>query len=463
MESLDYRDFLDPMLGIWIQAPGSSEFQKFNSRASELVKSVEIVDDLKNPTKDSHIKVTLVNPRLSADEYLFSDNPSIFVGGALCVFFSSGGKLFTEANMLSGQIREISPEFNEDGSSYLVITAHSLSNKLADTREGKKWDKSLNGYQIAEEVAKKHNLKVCKCGEPPSDNANLNTDRVQPDNTSDFAFLTKLAADINYECYVQNNILHFHKKETRQSNAFVLSYGMDDPKIVKSVKIKAKNNVASKGSIRGVDAKTKKPFEVKSNPGDVTKRNDKLLINQRTGGSSIVDKIVSTVTGGSSNKNEVFESGGSDFGMSESYKPSENKNNIIIPTSASKEVATEKLKARLQRSADKSVEISVECLGHPYLRAGRIVQLVGVGPTYSGYYRIAKATHKFEGAHGYTCSLELNGDSVGGGGSGSSGSASDDASSTSNPSGKVTPGDNKTRVDQRDGSQTPVEPIPDRK
>jgi phage protein D len=46
------------------------------------------------------------------------------------------------------------------------------------------------------------------------------------------------------------------------------------------------------------------------------------------------------------------------------------------------------------------------CIGNPQIRAGAVIRLDGLGPDFSGDYRVSNATHSFQG-NGYTTSFEV--------------------------------------------------------
>jgi phage protein D len=46
------------------------------------------------------------------------------------------------------------------------------------------------------------------------------------------------------------------------------------------------------------------------------------------------------------------------------------------------------------------------CIGNPEIRAGAMIRLDGLGPDFSGDYRVSSATHNMQ-ASGYTTSFEV--------------------------------------------------------
>jgi hypothetical protein len=85
----------------------------------------------------------------------------------------------------------------------------------------------------------------------------------------------------------------------------------------------------------------------------------------------------------------------------------------IHPTPASTERgARRESEARFRRAERATVEITMQVVGDPTLKAGTVVELRGVSPLLSGKYYVTEVRHSIS-ASGYTCDLKLTRDGVG--------------------------------------------------
>jgi len=67
--------------------------------------------------------------------------------------------------------------------------------------------------------------------------------------------------------------------------------------------------------------------------------------------------------------------------------------------------ATARAQAHLKTLADELVRATGSCVGMPEIRAGRFIDVAGLGERFSGKYRITQSTHSL-GASGYTVSFQ---------------------------------------------------------
>ncbi|HEX8309328.1 MAG TPA: hypothetical protein VF645_13010 [Allosphingosinicella sp.] len=70
-----------------------------------------------------------------------------------------------------------------------------------------------------------------------------------------------------------------------------------------------------------------------------------------------------------------------------------------------KEAAKDRAKAVLTEIAKELVRATGSTVGMPELRAGRVIEIVGLGPRFSGLYRLSQTTHSL-GASGYSVSFQ---------------------------------------------------------
>ena len=70
-----------------------------------------------------------------------------------------------------------------------------------------------------------------------------------------------------------------------------------------------------------------------------------------------------------------------------------------------KEAAKERAKAEMTAIAKELVKATGSAVGMPELRAGRVIEILGLGARFSGLYRLSQTTHSL-GASGYTVSFQ---------------------------------------------------------
>lgn len=277
-------------------------------------------------------------------------------------------------DMIEGEITTISPTFPADGIPTVSINGNTRMHRLRGTNKTKTFQNTTDA-EVAQQIAQANSLQA------QADDTQIRYDYLIQPNQSDLEFLKQRAARINFEILVQGTKLIFRKK-SEQSEVYTLVWaGVQEafasgPNILPLKSFAPHfNALAPKSNVqhRGYDVSSKQPFVSNAGPSDQT-----------------------STMGGSQPGSQVPQN---------AFKSPSNEVHVTSPV-ASQSEGDERAKATLNNKAMQTITGVAETIGIPDLRAGQLVQLKGVGPRFSGQYRIDQATHSI-GSAGYTTSLNM--------------------------------------------------------
>ena len=189
-------------------------------------------------------------------------------------------------------------------------------------------------------------------------------------NRTDWAFLLERARNIRFEVFVDDKTLVFRKGQEDQGRVLVLAYG----KGLKSFQpvIDTQKQV-SRVVVRGYDPRTKKDVVAQAGSGDED-----------------------TTMGGKSSGSQVAE---------QAFSGKVEEVRVDHPV-ASQEEADQLARAYYNVVLQDLVRGSGSAVGDPSLRAGRVIELRGLGKLYSGEYYLVQVTHSI-GSGGYVTSFNV--------------------------------------------------------
>jgi phage protein D len=283
-------------------------------------------------------------------------------------------------DMIEGEITKISPSFPAGDIPSVGIEGHSLLHRLQGSNNTRSFQ-NVTDKDIAEKIGQDLNLQV------EADDPGIQIEYVMQSCRTDLDFLRERARKLHYEILVEDKKLIFRKSQEATSKTYTLVWAQTQlaaatgsnvlPLTTFSLEMNAKAT-PKKTQSRSWDPTTKQALVSNAGPSDQT---------SKMGGAQA----------------------GGDVG-SDAFKTDTTLVNVNTPFGSQAE-CDEHAKASHNNQAMNLVTGSAETIGVPDLRAGTVVQMLGVGPRFEGDYRIDEATHDI-GGDGYKTSLKLRRNSV---------------------------------------------------
>lgn len=277
--------------------------------------------------------------------------------------------------MITGVINGLRPSFPESGQSTLVVSGQSRLHRLARRKQVSDTYEKMTDSQMAERVAKRLGMKLMI--DPQASQQEEQHAYVLQDNQYDIIFLMERARRLGYEIYVkekgengqaQENELHFKPSDSVKRRSYILTYGES---LIQFTPNLTMANQVEKVTVRGWDRNKKQPIT-----GTATRAE---LATRGVGQAGGQDKLDKAIEG----HEEVITD-----------RPVRSNND-----------AKQLARQTLENIAKDMVKGSGSTIGLPYLRAGTVVELRGLGKRFSGHYFVTGTTHTI-GDGGYTTQFE---------------------------------------------------------
>lgn len=277
--------------------------------------------------------------------------------------------------MITGEINGLRPSFPESGQSTLVVSGQNRLHRLARRKQVSDTYEKMTDSQIAKRVAQRLGMKLVT--DPNAGRQEEKHDYVLQDNQYDLIFLMERARRIGYEVYVvekgdkgkaEENELHFKPSDSVKRRSYILTYGES---LIQFTPNLTTANQVEKVTVRGWDRNKKQPIT-----GTATRAE---LATKGVGAAGRQDKLDKAVKG----HEEVITD-----------RPVRSNND-----------AKQMARQTMENIAKDMVTGSGSTIGLPYLRAGTVVELRGLGDRFSGHYFVTATTHTI-GDGGYTTQFE---------------------------------------------------------
>ncbi len=258
--------------------------------------------------------------------------------------------------MISGEITSLELKIGEH--SLLELRGYDLLHRLRMGTKNKVYTKKKDS-EIAGEIAKEHGLTS------QADDTKTVYPYVFQNNQSDYEFLLKRAAYLDYELYADDKKMYFVKSRAAKAPELPdFTFKKDFEEL--DLELKALTR-GSKVSVRGWDVKEKKEIEATAQKGDET-----------------------TKMGGKESGYEI-----SSKGIEETPVAVWVEN--LVDLNEAKSVAAAVYNSLLREF----ISGRGKCWGNPLLRAGKSVRLMGMDERFSGSYYIVSTIHNID-SEGYT-------------------------------------------------------------
>lgn len=246
----------------------------------------------------------------------------------------------------------------------IEVTALDISFLMMRGTSSTSWEKKRHS-DIVKEIANKYTSYTV------IDETPIEYKKVTQDGETDFQFIQRLAVINNYDFFIVGNNLYFRKPLTERTPVVTLNYG----KHLQSYSVEVDITKQVSGIVvRGWDHLENKVIE-----GKATKIN-KLGTNSKTG-ADIMNSL----------GKEHIE--------------------YVNANVESIEEAKSRAEAILNNYGMYLLRAEGKCIGIPEIRAGRYLEITGVGKKFSQLYYILTANH-FIDKHGYTTSFTLGGNAI---------------------------------------------------
>jgi phage protein D/phage baseplate assembly protein gpV len=289
----------------------------------------------------------------------FTDSPLFDVGQNIEVYMGYANDL---RPMMLGEIVAVSPSFPEGGSPTIAITGYDKSHRMRHNHKTRSFQ-FANASAIAAQIAVENLLFPVVDPTPVTF-----PDKIQ--DCSDMTFLKSLAARTFFEVYVHWDKLYFQFPGP-QTEAVVLEWGKNLSSF--SLRLSTSGQVGLQ-SVRDYDQELATTIV-----GLVP------LISVGTNLDTIIEKF-----------GRGFVDQLTSFG--ERHLTGESVESFSDAFTFAKAVLAALLEGLLEGTG--------ACIGLPELRAGEMVNIVGVGKKFSGMYRLRQVTHSISGG-GYQTTFEV--------------------------------------------------------
>jgi uncharacterized protein len=283
-------------------------------------------------------------------------------------------------DMIEGEITQISPTFPQGDIPTVTIEGNTLLHRLRGTHNTRTFQQ-VTDKDIAEKIGQSLNLQV------DAEDPQIHYDYVMQPNQTDLEFLRERARKIHFEILVQGKKLIFRKSQEAMAKTYTLVWAQ------------AQRAVASGSNILPLTTFSLK-MSASTPPTSVETRYYDPASKQACVSQAGPSDQTSTM-GGSQRGGEV---------SSNAYKIERKYVHVTTPF-GSKAECHEHAKATYNNQAMGLLSGTAETIGVPDLRAGQVIQLLGVGPRFEGQYCIDDATHEI-GGDGYKTSLTVKRNSV---------------------------------------------------
>lgn len=259
--------------------------------------------------------------------------------------------------VMVGEITGLEPEFFQDETPILVVRGHDLRHRLLRGRQTKSFTQ-MKDSEIVSKIAKAKGLT------PKVEDTKVKLEYVLQHNQTDWEFVQERAARLGYEVAVDNKTLYFRPPDNGEKKLFTITYGDDlqdfQPRL-------STMNQVYQVKVQGWLPKDKKIILAKAGAG---KEGNKM------GGST-------------SGAKEVQKA----FGLS--------SDTIVNQAVSSKAEADRMSLGQFKERLLDYITGEGTCQGYPNLRAGKVIEITGVGKKFSGLYYLMTVEHSYSESQGY--------------------------------------------------------------
>ncbi|MBE8986495.1 phage late control D family protein [Nostoc sp. LEGE 12450] len=321
--------------------------------------SVLVSEDLEAP---GMFELRLITWDLLKQEMTWVDDKLFDVGNEVEIQMGYEQELKT---LMVGEITGLEPEYTQDAAPILLVRGHDLRHRLLRGSHTKSFLK-IKDSEIVSQIARTRGITA------KVTDSKVKLEYILQHNQTDWEFLKERAKRIGYEVAMEQTTLYFRPHQNAKGKALTLTYGADLQEFLP--RLSTMNQVQK--------------LEVK---GWIYQEKDKKEVS----GKAEVGKEGGTMGGLTSGAKAVRKA----FG--------ESSHTIVNQPVSSKEEADSMALGQFQDMAIAYITGEGICQGNPNLRAGKVIEILGIGKRFSGLYYIKSAEHSCSQNQGYKTSFTV--------------------------------------------------------
>jgi phage protein D len=291
------------------------------------------------------------------------DSSLLEIGKAVEISAKAGGES-SITPLTTGEIVAIEPDLIQDTGSMVAIRGYDKSHRLHRGKKTRVFQQAKDS-DIVTSIAQ-------ECGLEISIEATTEVyEHVFQDDRTDMDFVHDRARHAGYVVHVENGKLYFKKGATSREKVATLEWGQNLTGF--QARFSSADQV-SKSEVHGWDMKQKKAIV-----GAVSSPQGTPSVGGERHGGNIARRA---------------------FGMAQ-----EVINNHPVKTQGEADMLAQ---AALDDRCHNFFQAEGVCLGNPAIRAGKEVEIKGIGNRFSGQFMITRAIHRYD-LSGYTTQFEISG------------------------------------------------------
>lgn len=265
--------------------------------------------------------------------------------------------------IIVGEITGLEPEFALDTTPSLIVRGHDLRHRLLRGRKTRSFTQ-MKDSDIARQIARERGLTLT------GKDTQVKQEYVLQNNQTDWDFLQDRAKRIGYEVVVENKTLSFREHQNKTQKVLTLSRKED---LIEFSPRLSTMNQADWVKVQGWNPKQKQVIVGTAKVGNET---------TMMGGSTSGPKAVRRAYG-------------------------QAVNSIVNQPLMSQAEADQIALGQFNDMALSYITGEGICQGRTDLRAGKVIEITGVGKRFSGLYYVTSTNHSYSRSQGYSTSFTV--------------------------------------------------------
>ena len=331
--------------------------------------SQEFYDALLEVVVDDQVRLpSMFTIRLYDNDLHWMDSDQLAIGKSVKISAQSPGQGVRAGRsglLLSGEITALEPHFEADGPAVMVVRGYDKIHRLHRGRQTRSFLDTTDA-DIVSKIAGEVGLSA------QTDATSVQHKYVLQNNQTNMEFLQERAARHGYQLFVEAEKLYFVKGEATQGDGPVLKRSEN---LISFQPCLSAARQADKVEVRGWEPTGKREIVASATPGPAP------------------------------HQAGVSQAGGamtqSAFGAATTI--------IVDRPVATVDEAQAIARAEAEAISAQFLRAEGTCLGDPRLRAGRTVQIEGVGARFSGKYYLTTVVHNVKMGGAYTTTFYMSG------------------------------------------------------
>lgn len=319
--------------------------------------AIEVSEDVEVP---GMFTLELESWDLVKSQLTWIDHDLFDMGNEVEIQMGYGNSL---APILVGEITGLEPEFALDTTPALIVRGHDLRHRLLRGRKTRSFTQ-MKDSDIATQIARERGLTL------KVQDSRVKQEYVLQNNQTDWDFLQDRAKRIGYEVVVENKTLYFREHQNKTQKALTLS--REEDLIEFSPRLSTMNQ-ADWVKVQGWNPKQKQVIV----------------------GTAKVGNETTTMAGSTSGPKAVRRAYGQAV------------NSIVNQPLMSQAEADQMALGQFNDMALSYITGEGMCQGRTDLRAGKVIEITGVGKRFSGLYYVTSTHHRYSRSQGYSTSFTV--------------------------------------------------------